>query len=119
MSKILAVDFDGTLVKTEYPRIGPQRLIHKLITAYVVYLYQKGWKIALWTLRENRPNKPGDYLKEAVEWCHNHGFIPEIVNENSAEMTAEWGHSRKLAYDLLIDDKSFGLLGWLLRMADR
>lgn len=100
--------------------IKKQRLIHKLVTAYVKHKKKQGWTIILWTLRGNKPEKEHDGLDQAIQFCSIELDLSfDYVNDNPPEMTEAWGYSRKLAYDILIDDKNIGIIGWLLRMANR
>ncbi len=56
-SKIIGVDFDGTVVEHKYPQIGKEMLF---AFATLKALQQKGHKLILWTIRT------GDLLDEAV-----------------------------------------------------
>ena len=98
MSDIIAVDFDGTLCKNEYPGIG------KANDALLCYLHQEkkfGSKVILWTCRV------GERLEEAVRWCKEHGLEFDAVNENLPEVIAfHGGDSRKIYADYYIDDKT-------------
>ena len=98
MSDIIAVDFDGTLCKNEFPEIGApnERLLY--------YLRQEkkfGSRIILWTCRV------GERLEEAVKWCKEHGLEFDAVNENLPEVIElHGGDSRKIHADSYIDDKA-------------
>lgn len=99
--KVVAVDFDGTIAKTEYPRIISP--IYETI-ALLNKLKEKGATIILWTCRE------GKELKEAVEWCKLNNVPIDLVNENDKSRIDFWGNnSRKISADLYIDDKAFGM----------
>lgn len=103
-SKIIAVDFDGTIVEHKYPEIGKEMLFaFNTLKA----LQQKGHRIILWTIRT------GDLLNEAVEYCKNNGIEFYSVNKNYPEEVLDDNTSRKLNVDLFIDDRSVGgFLGW-------
>lgn len=46
-------------------------------------------------------------MKDAVEWCREHGLEFDAVNENLPEMIDWYGNdTRKIGYDVLIDDKA-------------
>ena len=45
----IAVDFDGTIVTHEYPKIGKERTF---ATDTLKHLIQDGHKLILWTVRE-------------------------------------------------------------------
>lgn len=106
----LSVDFDGTLFSCAYPGVGKQRLVHRLVTAYVKRKQRQGWIIILNTMRE-----PYKGLDVAVEACKSVGIYPDYVNENPKEMIDKWGDSRKIGCTLSIDDNNVGLIGWILR----
>lgn len=62
---------------------------------------KQGNKIILWTCR------CGERLQDAVDWCKMYGLEFDAVNENLPEMIEKYGNdSRKIFYDVLIDDKS-------------
>ena len=105
----IAVDFDGTLATMNYPKAGKRLWIHKLIMWYCKDQQKKGVKIILNTLRKT------ENLEWAVNWCHEHDFYPDLVNENPPERIAKYGDSRKIGADLFIDDRNIGLFGWFLR----
>lgn len=97
--KVIAVDFDDTIARTNYPTI-----IEPI--DYVIRFLRKAKKngatIILWTCRE------GEVLDEAVEWCKQNDVPIDLVNENSPARCKIWGNdSRKIGADLYIDDKSF------------
>lgn len=97
-NKIIAVDFDGTLVKDEYPRIGSPniKLINKLRKL------SRDNTLILWTCRT------GDKLKEAVEFCLLCDLQFDYINENSKEILKKYGNidSRKITADIYLDDKA-------------
>ena len=97
--KTIAVDFDGTICFSRWPELGTPNapLIQKLIE-----LRESGaCMLVLWTCRE------GELLENAVRWCAQQGLVFDAVNDNLPEAKAYWGNnSRKISYDLLIDDKS-------------
>lgn len=47
-SKVIAIDFDGTVVEHKYPAIGKEMLF---AFATLKALQQKGHKLILWTIR--------------------------------------------------------------------
>lgn len=102
---IIAVDFDGTIVKHEYPQIGAE-LPFAIKTLQM--LQNDGHILILWTVRE------GKLLDEAVKWCKDRGVEFYSVNSNFSEETEKTnGFSRKLKADLFIDDRNFGgFPGW-------
>ena len=104
-SKVIAVDFDGTIVEHAYPGIGEEMLF---AFATLRRLQEKGHKLLLWTIRE------GELLREAVEFCRANGVEFYAVNKNYPEEEFEFGvTSRKLNADIFIDDRNVGgFRGW-------
>ncbi len=110
--KKLVVDFDDTLFSGKlYPKVGKQKLIHKLVASYVRYKHKKGWVVILNTLREK-----GKGLEEAIKACELHNIPIDLYNENYKPDIERWGESRKIGATLSIDDTQVGLIGFLLRM---
>lgn len=104
MSKLIAVDFDGTVVEHNYPEIGREMLF---AFATLRALQQKGNRLILWTYRE------GARLDEAVAYCKRHGFVFDAVNENYPGEREEGNYNRKLKADIFIDDRNLGgFPGW-------
>lgn len=104
-SKVIAVDFDGTIVEHKYPAIGKEMLF---AFATLKALQQKGHKLILWTFRA------GKTLDEAVEFCRKNGIEFYAVNKNyPEEVFDETNISRKINADVFIDDRNVGgFLGW-------
>ena len=97
-NKIIAVDFDGTIVKDKYPSIGSPNiaLINKLRKL------SKHNTLILWTCRT------GAKLKEAVEFCLLCDLHFDYINENSKEILKKYKNidSRKITADIYLDDKA-------------
>jgi hypothetical protein len=109
---LIAVDFDGTIVTHEYPRIG-QEIPFAVDTLKM--LRQDGHRLILWSVRE------GHLLDEAVEWCRERGLEFYAVNRDYPEETINNNQhfSRKLKADVFIDDRNLGGLpdwGTIYRM---
>lgn len=98
---VIAVDFDGTLVTHEYPRIG--RPIPFAIEALKKLQMEDHHEIILWTVRE------GDLLQEAIDYCKSRGLEFYAVNSNYPEeaLVAKTA-PRKITADLFIDDRNLG-----------
>ena len=97
---IIAVDFDGTIVRHRYPKIGEEL---PFATETLRMLIREGHRLFLWTVRE------GKLLDEAIEWCRDRGVEFYAINRDFPEEDATGsGFSRKLKADLFIDDRSFG-----------
>ncbi|HBX44463.1 MAG TPA: hypothetical protein DEG28_01020 [Porphyromonadaceae bacterium] len=95
---IIAVDFDGTIVKDRYPGIGDPRpgAIETLRK-----LKKEGYILVLWTCRT------GKELAQAVKFCAEAGIRFDAINENLRYRVIEHRGSdpRKLGADLYIDDR--------------
>ena len=97
---IIAVDFDGTIVRHRYPKIGEEL---PFATETLRMLIREGHRLILWTVRE------GKLLDEAIEWCRDRGVEFYAINRDFPEEDATGSSfSRKLKADLFIDDRSFG-----------
>lgn len=100
----IAVDFDGTVVEHEYPKIGKEKLF---AFRTLKELEKKGARLILWTFRT------GKELDEAVEYCRQNGIEFYAVNKNYPEEIQDDTVSRKIDADLFIDDKNLGgFPGW-------
>lgn len=103
-SKVIAVDFDGTIVEHDYPKIGKEMLF---AFATIKQLQKKGHKLILFTYRT------GSLLEEAVEYCKKNGVEFYAVNKNYPEEKLEDNTPRKLDVDIFIDDRNIGgFIGW-------
>ena len=96
---IIAVDFDGTIVEHEYPRIG--RPIPNAIEALKKLQQEERHTLILWTVRE------GNLLEDAVNYCSKRGVNFYAVNKNHPD-EVEGSAPRKLTADVFIDDKNIG-----------
>lgn len=97
---IIAVDFDGTIVTHEYPKIG--RELPFAIDTLKRMQDKLHVRLVLWTVRE------GVELEEAVEFCKQKGLEFYAVNANYPEEKKYEGEPRKLQADLFIDDRNLG-----------
>ena len=95
---IIAVDFDGTIVEHDYPKIG--KPIPFAIDTLKLLQKEKEFRLILWTVRE------GPLLQEAVDYCESKGLKFYAVNKNFPE--EEIPSPRKVNADLFIDDKNLG-----------
>lgn len=113
---IMAVDFDGTLVQDEFPKIGEEKANMCDFIRSCQYL---GIRTILWTSRT------GEALKAAIEWCEDHDLHFTTVNANIPEVIELTGglDTRKVYADVYIDDRNRsvnladtymeGLMEWL------
>lgn len=102
LPKIVAVDFDGTLVKDSFPEIGePIKGMFRLCKS----LKDAGVKLILWTSRDN--DSPQRNLDAAVDFCEKQGLTFDAVNRNIPEVISLFHNdTRKVHADLYLDDKS-------------
>ena len=98
---VIAVDFDGTIVRHRYPAIG-EELPFAIET--LKKLQKDGHKLILWSVRE------GKLLDEAVAFCRKRGRDFYAINRDYPEEEKERNNhfSRKLKVDLFIDDRNLG-----------
>lgn len=100
----IAVDFDGTIVEDEYPKIG-KPILFAFDT--LKKLQEKGHRLILWTYRNGRT------LDEAVAFCKEHGVVFYAVNKSFPEEEFDPKYSRKINADFFIDDRNIGgLKSW-------
>jgi hydroxymethylpyrimidine pyrophosphatase-like HAD family hydrolase len=103
-SKVIAVDFDGTIVEHKHPAIGKEMLF---AFSTLKALQQKGHKLILWTIRT------GNLLQEAVDYCKENGVEFYAVNKNFPEEEINGTTARKINADVFIDDRAIGgFIGW-------
>lgn len=103
---IIAVDFDGTIVRSDYPVIlGEQPYAGESLRK----LHERGHKIIIWTCRT------GDKLLDAVNWLLEHNIPFSRVNDHDPENAAKYGGraGKKVYAHCYIDDKNIGgFPGW-------
>jgi len=92
----IAIDFDGTCVTHEYPRVGMD------IGAVPVLkeLTERGHKLILWTMRS------GKTLQDAIDWFEQNGIPLYGIQRNPTQDT--WTESPKAYAELYIDDDALG-----------
>jgi hydroxymethylpyrimidine pyrophosphatase-like HAD family hydrolase len=103
-TKIIAVDFDGTIVEDAYPKIGKP-----MIFAFETLkkLQQEGHRLILWTYR------CGSRLDEAVAFCEENGISFYAINNSFSGEEYTSDISRKINADIFIDDRNIGgFIGW-------
>ncbi len=103
-TKIIAVDFDGTIVEDAYPKIGkPQLFAFETLKR----LQNDGHRLILWTYR------CGSKLDEAVAFCKTNGIEFYAINSSFPNEKYNLKESRKIAADIFIDDRNIGgFMGW-------
>jgi hypothetical protein len=97
----IAVDFDGTIVEHDYPKIGREI---PFATDTLRMLIKDQHKLILWSCREDQ------LLEDAINWCRDRGVEFYAVNKDYPEEKVEYNNhfSRKLKADLFIDDRNIG-----------
>ena len=112
MSNIaINIDFDGTVVTHDFPRvgkdIGSQKVLKKLV--------EKGHQLILFTMRDDTPDsmdeyyqiKPGNrYLTDAINWFKDNNIPLYGIQSNPTQL--QWTTSPKSYAELLIDDTALG-----------
>lgn len=95
--RIVAIDFDGTLVNNNYPFIENPNL--ELIRA--LKRYDDKYIYILWTCRV------GEQLQQAVDYMHKtFGFDFDYVNRNASEIVEKFGcDCRKVFANIYLDDR--------------
>ena len=93
---VVAVDFDGTVVTHEYPKVGRD------VGAWPVLmeLVGRGHQLVLFTMRS------GEYLDQAVAEFGRNGVPLYGVNVNPTQL--EWTASPKAYAHCYIDDAALG-----------
>jgi hypothetical protein len=117
---IIAVDFDGTCVTHEFPRVGVEIGAAEVLKE----LTDKGHQIILFTMRSHqldgaeeteefgysktKPAKlPSDGLQDAIDWFKKHDIPLFGVNENPTQK--DWTSSPKPYEHIYIDDAALGV----------
>lgn len=99
-SKVIGIDFDGTIVEDNYPEIGK---VKKGAMLTLKQLANRGHKIVIWTCR--------DYgvIADFFTAQKIKGLLPInlYINENPSELRNRFGNDpRKIGADIFIDDKN-------------
>ena len=92
----IAIDFDGTCVTHDYPRIGKEIGATEVLKRLV----EAGHKLILNTMRSDKE------LQDAVNWFKKNGIELYGVNENPTQK--RWTNSPKVYAHMYIDDAAFG-----------
>ena len=95
----IAVDFDGTIVEHEYPKIGEEKLF---AIETLKQIQKRGHQLILWTYRTGRE------LDDAVAFCKSKGLEFYAVNKNYPEEVFDITTPRKIDADIFIDDRNLG-----------
>ena len=97
---IIAVDFDGTLHKAEWPEIGDPT---PGAVEAMRRLKDDGHYLIIWTCRE------GKYRYDMYDWMVKQGIPFDAINDNNSNLAKEFGYNaRKVYADIYIDDHNLG-----------
>jgi len=115
-NEVLAVDFDGTVVTGGFPDITKAEPVEHAVEV-LKSLVEAGYKITLWTCRENHPTDTSkQFLTDAKLWLEERGIKLYSANETpvSDDFREPTGLRRKAYADWYIDDRNVGgFPGWL------
>lgn len=101
MTKVIAIDFDGTLFENKWPEIGEP--IIEVIEA-AKNEKENGAKLVLWTNRE------GELLHNAINACNEYGLVFDAINESIPEWVSYFDNNpRKIGATEYWDDKAFNV----------
>lgn len=94
-TRVVGIDFDGTLVTNEYPDLGVVKDNAKEVCKRII---NSGNQIVIWTCREPLVIK---------EFLIKNDIPFDAINENTEALKQRWGNDpRKVGVDLFIDDKN-------------
>lgn len=102
--KVIAIDFDGTIVEDDFPRIGKLKNNAKEV---LNFLYENNIVI-IWTCRT------GKFKDKAISFLKENNIKYHFFNENiNNKIYSE--DSRKINADIFIDDKNIFMtsIDWL------
>jgi hypothetical protein len=102
---IIAVDFDGVLVQSAFPKIGEPD--HEMVDLVRLLIQKSDVEVVLWTSRVDRP------LEDAVTWCEQMGLSFDAINDNAPSNKRKYGKlypngTRKVYADYYLDDHNMG-----------
>lgn len=99
---VIAVDFDGTCVTHDYPKVGKDIGAVPVLRALV----DAGHKIILYTMRAPSKNGGPNLEQDAIDWFTENQIPLYGVNKNKAQIF--WTSSKKLFANIYIDDATLG-----------
>lgn len=112
MKMIIAIDFDGTCVSHEFPKVGKDIGATRVLKALV----ENGHKLILFTMRSDIVNptgednelhlESGNYLTDAIEWFKKNDIPLYGIQSNPTQHT--WTTSPKAYAQMYIDDAALG-----------
>src|ERR1044072_2947326 len=96
----IAVDFDGTCVTHDFPKVG---VTLPNCVEVLKELVAEGHELILYTMRSGSAIGP---LQDAINWFKEHGIELYAINENPSQIN--WTSSRKVFAQKYIDDAAIG-----------
>ena len=110
----IAIDFDGTCVTHEFPRVGRDIGAAPVLRALV----DQGHQLILYTMRSDRKkggatndlmikDVTGDFLTDAVNWFKRNNIPLYGIQVNPTQQN--WTTSPKCYAELYIDDAALGV----------
>lgn len=100
----IAIEFDGTIVKDNYPEIGDEI---PMAFGILKRLQKMGHVLILWTCRS------GTELDQAVQFCKKNGLEFYAINKNSPDESPDQNGIQKIKADLFIDNQNLsGVPNW-------
>lgn len=111
--KIACIDFDGTVVDSDFPKIlKAKKNAFKILRK----MKDNDWILILWTCREDEGyNIEKQYLTQAVDYCKKNGISFDGINRLPLEydFRDEVSLRRKPYCTVFIDDRNLlGFPGW-------
>ena len=111
---IICIDFDGTCVTHDFPKVGREIGAVPVLRALV----EAGHQLVLFTMRSDKDevdtseerdlyNAPGQYLQEAVQWFKKHNIPLYGIQCNPTQK--KWTTSPKAYGQMYIDDAALGI----------
>ncbi|MBL7737489.1 MAG: hypothetical protein JNL51_18665 [Chitinophagaceae bacterium] len=108
----IILDFDGTVVTSEFPQIGEDIGAAPVLKELVEF----GHNLILFTMRSDMPeaytktlgivNAPGAYLTDAINWFQQRSIPLYGIQKHPTQHA--WTSSPKAYGDIMIDDKTLG-----------
>lgn len=96
--KVVAVDFDGTIVENAYPKVGKPKwnVIEKLRK-----WHEEGHTIVIWTCRSNQT------LLDAIQFLCENKVPYDYFNEYPLNSWGDW--TRKIFAHIYLDDRALNV----------
>lgn len=99
---IISVDFDGTYVAHDFPRIGEDIGAIPILKRIV----ENGNKLILNTMRSYGDGEIEDTISPDIDWFYDNGIELWAVNKNPSQH--KWTNSSKVFANYYIDDTALG-----------